>query len=109
MGQEWVKSRGPPHEIHRCCDHWRGPRRLGGGRHARARLDCGRRDRPAPHLPLDFRVEKLSGAEQIARFRKTGLAEAILAKATYDGENWIARFGTLLDKAPSQQFGIAYD
>ena len=62
-----------------------------------------------PTYPFDFRVEKLSGAEQIARFRKTGLAEAILAKATHDGENWIARFGTLLDKAPSQQFGIAYD
>ena len=64
-----------------------------------------------PHstYPFDFRVEKLSGAEQIARFRKTGLAEAILAKATHDGQNWIARFGTLLDKAPSQQFGIAYD
>lgn len=64
---------------------------------------------PHPTYPFDFRVEKLSGAGQIARFRKTGLAEAILAKATHDGQNWIARFGTLLDKAPSQQFGIAYD
>ena len=64
---------------------------------------------PHPTYPFDFRVEKLSGAEQIARFRKTGLAEAILAKATHDGQNWIARFGSLLDKAPSQQFGIAYD
>src|ERR1700760_1556867 len=64
---------------------------------------------PHPTYPFDFRVEKLSGAEQIARFRKTGLAEAILTKATRDGENWIARFGTLLDKVPSQQFGIAYD
>src|ERR1700761_4060158 len=65
-------------------------------------------DPPAPS-PLDFCVEKLSGAEQVDRFRKTGLAEAILTKATHDGENWIARFGTLLDKVPSQQFGIAYD
>jgi 2-polyprenyl-6-methoxyphenol hydroxylase-like FAD-dependent oxidoreductase len=64
---------------------------------------------PHPTYPFDFRVEKISGAEQIARFRRTGLAEAILAKATHDGENWIARFGTLLDKTPSQQFGIAYD
>jgi len=64
---------------------------------------------PHPTYPFDFRVEKLSGAEQIARFRKTGIAEAVLAKATHDGANWIARFGTLLDKAPSQQFGIAYD
>jgi 2-polyprenyl-6-methoxyphenol hydroxylase-like FAD-dependent oxidoreductase len=64
---------------------------------------------PHPTYPSDFRVEKLAGAGQIAHFRKTGLAEAILAKATYGGENWIARFGTLLDKAPTQQFGIAYD
>src|SRR5262249_37204965 len=36
-------------------------------------------------------------------------AEAILAKATHDGINWIARYGILLDKVPSQQFGILYD
>jgi 2-polyprenyl-6-methoxyphenol hydroxylase-like FAD-dependent oxidoreductase len=64
---------------------------------------------PHPTYPPDFRVEKISGAEQIARFRKTGLAEAILAKATLDGENWIARFGILLDRTPSQQFGITYE
>jgi 2-polyprenyl-6-methoxyphenol hydroxylase-like FAD-dependent oxidoreductase len=64
-----------------------------------------------PHAtyPFDFRVEKLSGADQVARFCRTGLAEAILAKATHDGENWIARFGMLLDKVPSQQFGMTYD
>jgi len=54
-------------------------------------------------------VEKIAGAVQLARFRNTGLAEAILAKTTHDGTNWIARFGVLLDKAPSLQFGIAYD
>lgn len=64
---------------------------------------------PHPTYPADFRVEKLGGPEQLARFRRTGLAEAILGKAVHDGENWIARFGMLLDKAPSQQFGIAYD
>jgi 2-polyprenyl-6-methoxyphenol hydroxylase-like FAD-dependent oxidoreductase len=64
---------------------------------------------PHPTYPADFRVEKLSGADQLARFRKTGLAGAILPQATHDGANWIARFGTLLDKVPSQQFGIAYD
>src|SRR5262245_10106792 len=64
---------------------------------------------PHPTYPPDFRVEKLSGAEQVARLRKTGLAEAILPQATHDGVNWIARFGTLLDKVPSQQFGITYD
>ena len=33
----------------------------------------------------------------------------MLRTATHDGENWIARFGYLLDKVPSQQFGIMYD
>jgi 2-polyprenyl-6-methoxyphenol hydroxylase-like FAD-dependent oxidoreductase len=64
-----------------------------------------------PHevYPPDFRVEKLSGQLQVDRFRKTGIADATLRKATHDGENWIARFGYLLDKAPSQQYGILYD
>jgi 2-polyprenyl-6-methoxyphenol hydroxylase-like FAD-dependent oxidoreductase len=63
-----------------------------------------------PHraYPPDFRVEKLGG-EQIERFRKTGLAEAALRRATVAEETWIARFGHLLDKAPRQQFGIMYD
>jgi 2-polyprenyl-6-methoxyphenol hydroxylase-like FAD-dependent oxidoreductase len=64
-----------------------------------------------PHrvYPPDFRVEKLSGDEQIARFRKTGLADAVLRKATQANENWIARFGVLLDKTPREQIGILYD
>ena len=64
-----------------------------------------------PHrvYPPDFRVEKLSGAEQIARFRRTGLADAALRKAAHMDENWIARFGILLDKAPREQIGILYD
>src|SRR5215475_8745497 len=64
-----------------------------------------------PHVvyPPDFRVEKLSGDEQIERFRKTGLLDAVLRKATVADENWIARFGRLLDKAPRQQIGILYD
>jgi 2-polyprenyl-6-methoxyphenol hydroxylase-like FAD-dependent oxidoreductase len=57
----------------------------------------------------DFRVEKLSGHQQLERFRRTGLAETVLRAATHDGENWIARFGVLLDRKPSQQFGIMYD
>jgi len=63
-----------------------------------------------PHeiYPLDFRVEKLSGCEQLDRFARTGLAEAVLPSATHDGENWIARFGYLLDKPPSRQYGIMY-
>src|SRR5471030_1264546 len=64
---------------------------------------------PHPVYPPDFRVEKLSGSEQVERFRKTGIADAALQAATHDGENWIARFGYLLDKRPSQQYGILYD
>src|SRR5215475_14438241 len=64
-----------------------------------------------PHAvhPRDFRVEKLSGDEQIERFRKTGLLDALLRKATVADENWIARFGYLLDKLPRQQIGFLYD
>jgi 2-polyprenyl-6-methoxyphenol hydroxylase-like FAD-dependent oxidoreductase len=64
---------------------------------------------PHPAYPPDFRVEKLSGFEQVERFRKTGIAEATLLAATNDRENWIARFGYLLDKRPIQQYGIMYD
>jgi 2-polyprenyl-6-methoxyphenol hydroxylase-like FAD-dependent oxidoreductase len=64
---------------------------------------------PHPAYRPDFRVEKLSGHQQLERFRRTGLAEAVLRSATHDGENWIARFGVLLDKKPSKQFGITYD
>ncbi len=64
-----------------------------------------------PHrdYPPDFRVEKLSGDEQIARFRKTGIADAVLRKAAHANENWIARFGVLLDKAPRDQIGLLYE
>jgi len=64
---------------------------------------------PHPASRPDFRVEKLSGHCQLERFRKTGLAEAVLRSATNEGENWIARFGVLLDRKPSQQYGIMYD
>ena len=64
-----------------------------------------------PHevYPFDFRVEKISGDEQLERFFRTGIAESVLCSATHDGENWIARFGYLLDKRPSRQYGIMYD
>jgi 2-polyprenyl-6-methoxyphenol hydroxylase-like FAD-dependent oxidoreductase len=64
-----------------------------------------------PHqvYPLDFRVEKISGDEQLDRFYRTGIADSVLRSATHDGENWIARFGYLLDKKPSRQYGIMYD
>src|ERR1700688_2916060 len=64
---------------------------------------------PHPAYPTDFRVEKLSGNEQIERLRHTGLAESVLRSATHDGENWITRFGYLLDRRPSHQYGIMYD
>jgi len=64
-----------------------------------------------PHqvYPFDFRVEKISGDEQLDRFFRTGIADSVLRSATHDGENWIARFGRLLDKKPSRQYGIMYD
>ena len=64
-----------------------------------------------PHrvYPFDFRVEKISGDEQVGRFYETGIADSVLRSATHDGENWIARFGYLLHKRPSRQYGIMYD
>jgi 2-polyprenyl-6-methoxyphenol hydroxylase-like FAD-dependent oxidoreductase len=64
---------------------------------------------PHPVYPPDFRVEKLSGGEQIERLGKTGLLDAVLRKGTVADENWIARFGHLLDKPPRRQIGILYD
>jgi 2-polyprenyl-6-methoxyphenol hydroxylase-like FAD-dependent oxidoreductase len=64
---------------------------------------------PHESYPPDFRVEKISGAAQVERFLKTGIAESVLRRATFAGENWIARFGHLLDKAPSRQFNILYN
>jgi len=63
-----------------------------------------------PHrvYPPDLRCEKLDG-RQVEILRKTGLADAVLRAATYDGSVWIARFGHLLDKKPSDQHGILYD
>ncbi|MGJ4925844.1 FAD-dependent monooxygenase [Bradyrhizobium sp. HKCCYLS2038] len=64
-----------------------------------------------PHAvyPPDFRIEKISGAEQIGRFRRTGVADLALRRATLASENWIARFGYVLDHAPVHQYGILYD
>jgi 2-polyprenyl-6-methoxyphenol hydroxylase-like FAD-dependent oxidoreductase len=63
-----------------------------------------------PHItyPPDLRCEKISG-DQVDILRKTGLAEATLRAATLDGHVWLARFGYLLDKRPSDQYGILYD
>jgi 2-polyprenyl-6-methoxyphenol hydroxylase-like FAD-dependent oxidoreductase len=63
-----------------------------------------------PHTmyPPDLRCEKISG-DQVNILRRTGLAEATLRAATLDGRVWLARFGYLLDKRPSDQYGIMYD
>ena len=63
---------------------------------------------PHENYPFDFRVEKLSGGTQLDLLVKTGIADSVLRSTTHDGENWIARAGYLLDKRPSQQFGIMY-
>jgi 2-polyprenyl-6-methoxyphenol hydroxylase-like FAD-dependent oxidoreductase len=63
---------------------------------------------PHPLYPPDFRIEKLGGGMQVQRFRKTGLAEAVLRKTTRCEQTWIARSGHLLDKPPRAQFGILY-
>jgi 2-polyprenyl-6-methoxyphenol hydroxylase-like FAD-dependent oxidoreductase len=63
-----------------------------------------------PHTmyPPDLRCEKISG-DQVNILRRTGLAEATLRAATLDGRVWLARFGYLLDKKRSDQYGIMYD
>ena len=59
--------------------------------------------------PRELRCEKISGEDQLERLRRTGLAEAVLRISAHDGEIWIARFGRLIDKRPSQQYGFMYD
>jgi 2-polyprenyl-6-methoxyphenol hydroxylase-like FAD-dependent oxidoreductase len=64
-----------------------------------------------PHQvhPPELRCEKVSGGVQLERLRKTGLLDAVLSAATHDDEIWIARFGRVIDKRPSQQHGFLYD
>ena len=64
---------------------------------------------PHENYPADFRVKNLSGQEQLGRFSRTGIVESVLGRATFASGNWIARFGRLLDKAPSRQFKTLYD
>jgi 2-polyprenyl-6-methoxyphenol hydroxylase-like FAD-dependent oxidoreductase len=63
-----------------------------------------------PHLvyPADFRCEKLDGS-QVQILRRTGLADAALRATRHDGEVWVARFGRLVMKRPSDQHGILYE
>lgn len=63
---------------------------------------------PHARYPADFRCEKLNAA-QLAILQRTGLADAAMRAGTHDREAWIARFGYLLQKRPSDQYGILYD
>jgi 2-polyprenyl-6-methoxyphenol hydroxylase-like FAD-dependent oxidoreductase len=72
----------------------------------RAGIDCALID-PHDTYPNDFRCEKLDGP-QVAILRKTGLADAVLRQATFDGACWVARRGRVIDKRPSDQQGIFY-
>jgi 2-polyprenyl-6-methoxyphenol hydroxylase-like FAD-dependent oxidoreductase len=75
---------------------------LGRAGHAAVLVD------PHPVYPPDFRAEKLDST-QTAILRKTGVGDAVLRAATLDGENWVARFGRLIEKRPGDQHGILYD
>src|SRR5262245_17553101 len=63
-----------------------------------------------PHraYPPELRCEKLDGV-QVAVLRKTGLADLVLPATTFDRNVWIARLGHLIDKRPSDQYGILYN
>jgi|SRR4051794_19936571 2-polyprenyl-6-methoxyphenol hydroxylase-like FAD-dependent oxidoreductase len=62
---------------------------------------------PHPTYPEDFRCEKLDG-RQIRVLQKTGLATPLMRSMTHDRHAWVARFGRLVEKRPSDQYGIRY-
>lgn len=64
-----------------------------------------------PHRthPPELRCEKISGRQQIDRLSRTGLRDAVFNASTHDSEIWLARFGHVIDKRPSQQHGFLYD
>jgi 2-polyprenyl-6-methoxyphenol hydroxylase-like FAD-dependent oxidoreductase len=62
---------------------------------------------PRPAYPPDFRCEKLD-ASQVHLLRRTGLADGVLQSATLNEEVWVARFGRLVEKRRTVQYGIAY-
>ncbi|MDB5618337.1 NAD(P)/FAD-dependent oxidoreductase [Tardiphaga sp.] len=63
---------------------------------------------PHAKYPPDLRSEKIS-TNQLELLRKTGLVDAALRAGRHDRQIWTARFGYLIDKKPSEQFGILYD
>lgn len=64
-------------------------------------------DPHATYLP-DLRCEKLDGS-QILRLRNAGLDKQILQATALDGEVWEARFGFVVARKPSDQYGAMYD
>ncbi|WP_398466317.1 FAD-dependent oxidoreductase [Tardiphaga sp.] len=64
-----------------------------------------------PHRlhPPELRCEKIGGQQQIDRLARTGLRDAVFNAATHDQEIWLARFGRVIDKRPSQQHGFLYE
>ena len=64
---------------------------------------------PHESHPRELRCEKISGEHQLELLGRTGLAEAALRIGAHDGQIWIARFGRLIDKRPSQQYGFMYN
>jgi 2-polyprenyl-6-methoxyphenol hydroxylase-like FAD-dependent oxidoreductase len=72
----------------------------------RAGIDCVLID-PNEVYPKDFRCEKFDGP-QVEILRKTGLAEPVLRAATFDGTNWVARLGVVIERRKGDQHGIYY-
>jgi 2-polyprenyl-6-methoxyphenol hydroxylase-like FAD-dependent oxidoreductase len=63
---------------------------------------------PHPVYPVDFRCEKLD-ARHVRVLQRTPLAEPLMRAMTHDQNVWIARFGRLVERRPSDQYGIRYD
>jgi 2-polyprenyl-6-methoxyphenol hydroxylase-like FAD-dependent oxidoreductase len=57
--------------------------------------------------PPDFRCEKID-ERQLALLAQTGLADRIVPSATPIDKLWIGKFGRLVEKRASRQFGICY-
>ena len=96
-------NRDLAHEIHRYRNRRRRPCRLDHGRNARPRRHFRDSDRSASGLSarLSRRKTKWPRTDRALsqdRHRRRGASGS-----RYDGENWIARFGYLLDKRPIQQ------
>ena len=63
---------------------------------------------PRNVYPPDLRCEKIA-SYQLDILRDRALAGAIMAAATFDHGVWVSRFGRVIDKKTSDQYGILYD